>query len=56
LRLASVLTTMSAPLLQAVLRRAGLKCTTVDLTALILKEATEPNRGRGALLQLQKAA
>ncbi len=49
LRLGSVLTSMSAPILQAVLRCAGVKRATLDLTDLILKEAVDPNHRRGTL-------
>ena len=56
LRLGSVLSSMSALLLQAVLRCAGVKRASLALTELILKEATDPNHHRGTLPLLLEAA
>lgn len=51
LRLAAVLTALSAPLLQAVLQQAGAVRAGCDLTSLILAEATDPNHSRPTLCQ-----
>jgi IS4 transposase len=51
LRLASVLSALSAALLVAVLLQAGVKRKPLSLTALILKEAHDPNRKRDSLAQ-----
>jgi len=56
LRLGSVLSSMSAPLLQAVLLCAGVKRASVALTDLILKEAADPNHHRGTLPLLLETA
>lgn len=49
LRLAAVLTTLSTPLLLAVLQQAGLRRAPLSLTALILKEAQDPNQQRDSI-------
>ena len=55
LRLAAVLTSLSAQLLQAVLHQAGLHRAPLSLTELILREAQDPNHQRDTLPQvLQK--
>jgi IS4 transposase len=51
LRLASVLSAVSASLLAAVLLQAGVKRKPLSLSALILKEAQDPNRKRISLTQ-----
>jgi len=51
LRLASVLSAVSASLLAAVLLQAGVKRKSLSLTELILKEAQDPNRKRISLTQ-----
>lgn len=51
LRLAAVLTTLSAPLLLAVLQQAGLRRAPLSLTELILKEAQDPNQQRDSILR-----
>lgn len=51
LRLASVLSALSASLLAAVLLQAGVKRKPLSLTELILKEAQDPNRKRDTLTQ-----
>ena len=52
LRLAAVLTALSAPLLAAVLQQAGIKRRALSLTQLLLKEAQDPNRKRDTLPQI----
>ena len=52
LRLAAVLTALSAPLLAAVLQQAGIKRRALSLTQPLLKEAQDPNRKRDTLPQL----
>jgi putative transposase len=52
LRLAAVLTAVSADLLQAVLQQAGLQRAPLRLTDLILREAQDPNRKRDTLPRL----
>lgn len=52
LRLGAVLTTLSAPLLDAVLQQAGIKKHPLSLTELILKEAQDPNHKRDTLPQI----
>jgi len=55
LRLAAVLTTLSASLLAAVLQQAGVKRRSLSLTQLLLKEAQDPNKKRDTIPQtLQK--
>ncbi len=57
LRLAAVLSALSAKLLQAVLQHAGIKRQPLSLTQLIFKEAKDPNQKRKTLTQnLQKIA
>jgi len=51
LRLASVLSSLSASLLAAVLLQAGIKRQPLSLSELILKEARDPNRKRDSLTQ-----
>lgn len=52
LRLAAVLTTISASLLAAILQQAGIKRRPLSLTQLLLKEAQDPNRTRDTLPQI----
>jgi IS4 transposase len=52
LRLASVLSAVSASLLADVLRQAGVKRKPLSLTELVLKEAKDPNRKRISLTQM----
>ena len=52
LRLAVVLTTVSAKLLAAVLQQAGIKRCSLSLTELLLKEAQDPNKKRDTLPQI----
>lgn len=55
LRLATVLTCLSAKLLEAVLQQAGIKRRSLSLTELLFKEAQDPNKKRDTLPQvLQK--
>ena len=49
LRLAAVLTTVSAKLLDAVLQQAGIQRRSLSLTELLLKEARDPNKKRDTL-------
>ena len=51
LRLAAVLTDLSARLLQDVLRQAGRKPRPLNLTQLLRHEARDPNRTRNSLSQ-----
>jgi len=52
LRLAAVLTALSAKLLSAVLQQAGIKRRSLSLTELLLKEAQDPNKKRDTLPQI----
>ena len=52
LRLAAVLTCVSAKLIEAVLHHAGLKRRPLSLTELLLKEAQDPNKKRDTLPQI----
>ena len=53
--LATVLTCLSAKLLEAVLQQAGIKRRSLSLTELLFKEAQNPNKKRDTLPQvLQK--
>ena len=52
LRLAAVLTCLSANLLAAVLQQAGIKRRSLSLTELLFKEAQDPNKKRDTLPQI----